>query len=270
MEGMCNRHKLNKNCTQNVDLKHDWKKLPRRLRHRWHNEQVTIQKYTLVKMLIRWNQLRMRYGGKVLYAWRQAFGIHKCSEFLGHLNNYQLNCGTVPRVVMYEGLSKSFRIGRLEWELQMAQLSATKWSCITVLWVSLVSFAAVTLCVASQRVIPKVSVYFIIDSVRKLLDTPSYLCTNCCLICDIKHLKVAEFEVLQSCYFQTGKSKLLVNIIQACVFQRTTFYVPNFNGPSITFMKENIKFVYCSFTMLLHSLLDRNMYNKTSTFYTKP
>jgi hypothetical protein len=37
-----------------------------------------------------------------------------------------------------------------------------------------VSFADITLCGASQRVIPKVSVYFVIDSVRKLLDTPSY------------------------------------------------------------------------------------------------
>jgi hypothetical protein len=36
-----------------------------------------------------------------------------------------------------------------------------------------VSFAAITLCVASQRVIPKVSVYFVIDSVRKFFDTPS-------------------------------------------------------------------------------------------------
>jgi hypothetical protein len=38
-----------------------------------------------------------------------------------------------------------------------------------------VSFAAITLCVASQRVIPKVSLYFVIDSVRKLLDTFSYV-----------------------------------------------------------------------------------------------
>jgi hypothetical protein len=38
-----------------------------------------------------------------------------------------------------------------------------------------VSFAATTLCVASQRVFIVVSVYFVIDSVRKLLDTPSYL-----------------------------------------------------------------------------------------------
>jgi hypothetical protein len=34
----------------------------------------------------------------------------------------------------------------------------------------LVSFASITLCVASQRVF---IVYFVIDSVRKLLDTPS-------------------------------------------------------------------------------------------------
>jgi hypothetical protein len=39
-----------------------------------------------------------------------------------------------------------------------------------------VSFAAITICVASQRVL--VDVYFVIDSVRKLLDTPSYKCTS--------------------------------------------------------------------------------------------
>jgi hypothetical protein len=37
-----------------------------------------------------------------------------------------------------------------------------------------VSFAAITLCVASQRVFVVVSIYFVIESVRKLLDTPSY------------------------------------------------------------------------------------------------
>jgi hypothetical protein len=37
-----------------------------------------------------------------------------------------------------------------------------------------VSFAAITLCVASQRVFVVVVVYFVIDSVRKVLDTPSY------------------------------------------------------------------------------------------------
>jgi hypothetical protein len=38
-----------------------------------------------------------------------------------------------------------------------------------------VSFAAITLCVASQQAIPKVSVYFVIDSVSKLLVTHSYM-----------------------------------------------------------------------------------------------
>jgi hypothetical protein len=40
--------------------------------------------------------------------------------------------------------------------------------------VSLVSFAAITLCFATQQVFIVV-VYFVIDSVRKLLDIPSYI-----------------------------------------------------------------------------------------------
>jgi hypothetical protein len=52
--------------------------------------------------------------------------------------------------MIYEGVSKSFWTGCLEWELQMVQLSATRCSCIPILWVSLVSFATITLCVASQ------------------------------------------------------------------------------------------------------------------------
>jgi hypothetical protein len=53
----------------------------------------------------------------------------------------------------------------------MVQLSATRCSCMAVLWVSLVSFAAITLCVASHRVFVVVSV---IDSFRELLDTNPY------------------------------------------------------------------------------------------------
>jgi hypothetical protein len=66
-------------------------------------------------------------------------------------------------VRMYEGVSKSFRTGRLEREQQMVQLSATRCSFIAILWVSLVSFAAITLCVASHLVF-----IIVIDSVRKL------------------------------------------------------------------------------------------------------
>jgi hypothetical protein len=38
-----------------------------------------------------------------------------------------------------------------------------------------VSFAAITLGRGQRRVIPKVGTYFVIDSVRKLLDTLSYI-----------------------------------------------------------------------------------------------
>jgi hypothetical protein len=57
---------------------------------------------------------------------------------------------------------------------QMVELSATKCSGGAMLWVSLVSFATISLYVASQRVIPNVSAYFVIDLVRKISDTPSY------------------------------------------------------------------------------------------------
>jgi hypothetical protein len=75
---------------------------------------------------------------------------------------------------VYECVSKSFRTGRLERELQMVQRSATMCRCIAILWVSLVSFTAITLCVASQRVF--IAVDFVTDPVRKILNTPSYIC----------------------------------------------------------------------------------------------
>jgi hypothetical protein len=57
----------------------------------------------------------------------------------------------------------------------VVQLSATRCSCIGILSVSLVRFATVTLCAASQRVfivVVVVVVYFVIDSVRKLKILP--------------------------------------------------------------------------------------------------
>jgi hypothetical protein len=71
----------------------------------------------------------------------------------------------------YEGVSRSFWTGCLEWEQQMVQLSAATCTYITILWVSLVIFPAITLYVASWVF---VVVYFIIDSIWKLLDTPLY------------------------------------------------------------------------------------------------
>jgi len=58
--------------------------------------------------------------------------------------------------------------------MQMIQHSATRCSCIAIfVSQSRKSFAAITLCVASRRVFI-VIVYFVYDSVRKLLDTTSY------------------------------------------------------------------------------------------------
>jgi hypothetical protein len=75
----------------------------------------------------------------------------------------------------YKSASKSFRTGCLERELQMVQLSATRCSCIAILRVCRVmTFAAIIFCVASQGVFIVVVVYFVIDSVRKLLDISSY------------------------------------------------------------------------------------------------
>jgi hypothetical protein len=66
----------------------------------------------------------------------------------------------------------------------MVQLSTTKCSCIAISWVSLVSFAAITLCVASQRVF--IVIYFVIDSVRKLLGTPSYILFSLIVVYSVK------------------------------------------------------------------------------------
>jgi hypothetical protein len=108
---------------------------------------------------------------KITVIYRATLTIHitrKNSCYVGRfyttlLLNKQAFC-------TYEGISKSFRTGSLERELQMVQLSATRYSCIAILWASLVSFAAIIFCVASQRVF--IVVYFVIGSVRKRLDTP--------------------------------------------------------------------------------------------------
>jgi hypothetical protein len=48
--------------------------------------------------------------------------------------------------------------GLASW-IEKCEWYSTRCSCISILCVSLVSFAAITLCVASERVIPKVSIY---------------------------------------------------------------------------------------------------------------
>jgi hypothetical protein len=74
----------------------------------------------------------------------------------------------------YESASKSYRPGSLERELHMIQLSITRCSCTAILWVSLVSFAAITLYVASQRVFISVVVLLLYRLGKKTLDINSY------------------------------------------------------------------------------------------------
>jgi hypothetical protein len=110
-----------------------------------------------------WYPLDRRLGGPHSRSGRG--GEEKNSQPLRGLKLYMQNAS-------YEGVSKSFRTGRVEQVLQMVQLSATRGSCIGILWVSLVSFDAIILRVASQRVFIVV-LLFRYDSVRKLWDTPS-------------------------------------------------------------------------------------------------
>jgi hypothetical protein len=84
----------------------------------------------------------------------------------------------------------------------MVQLSATRCNCIAILWVSLVRFAAITLCVASQRAIPEVSVYFVIDSVWKILDTPSYSTMACY---ETRSWGLSVYAIVMSWNFSTVK-----------------------------------------------------------------
>jgi len=56
----------------------------------------------------------------------------KLTQVSAHIDHRNQNLLKDTRY-MYEGVSKSFRTGRLEWELQMVQLSATlydkQWTC---------------------------------------------------------------------------------------------------------------------------------------------
>jgi hypothetical protein len=66
-----------------------------------------------------------------------------------------------------------------------------------------VSFATITLCVASQRVF--IFVYFVIDSVRKLLDTP-HMCV-CVCVC-VFRMDVVLFAICYSTqlYFLSSRN----------------------------------------------------------------
>jgi type IV secretory pathway TrbL component len=59
--------------------------------------------------------------------------IYICSVIKGESETFYTQKFNVKMEVKYEGVSKSFRTGRLERELQMVQLSATRCRCIAIL-----------------------------------------------------------------------------------------------------------------------------------------
>jgi len=61
-----------------------------------------------------------------------------------------------------------------------------------------VSFASITLCVASQRVFIVVVVYFV-DLVWKLLDTPLYISITSICICLMMILNVFSNKIMSDC-----------------------------------------------------------------------
>jgi hypothetical protein len=79
-----------------------------------------------------------------------SLDIHKGWEIclLAKFPLLQLLCIHLSIGYTCKGVSKSFCGDCLEWELQMVQLSATRCSSIAILWVSLVSFATITHCIA--------------------------------------------------------------------------------------------------------------------------
>jgi hypothetical protein len=75
---------------------------------------------------------------------------------------------------IYEGVSRSFRTANgtaLGHYVQLYRYFMRQYS----------EFSIRNPCVASQRVFIVVSVYFVIDPVRKLLDTPTYTDDSCLL-----------------------------------------------------------------------------------------
>jgi hypothetical protein len=87
----------------------------------------------------------------------------------------------------------------------MVQLSATRCNCIAILWVSLVIFSAITLCVSSQWVFVVV-VLFRYDSVRKLLDNTSSYSASC-LRCMISSL-----FLIRTWYATRGSTTLYLKV----------------------------------------------------------
>jgi hypothetical protein len=95
-----------------------------------------------------------------------------------------------------------------------------------------VSFAAITLCAASQRVFILVVVVFRYDSVRKLLDTPSY---DCILGYKAYTRKLLHRFSRQCVADGLGKLFLVTSVL---LFLLWVSLVKNFTGKTVIYWAE--------------------------------
>jgi hypothetical protein len=109
---------------------------------------------------------------------------------------------TSHTVCTTKSVSRSFRTDRLKRELQMVHLSDTRCSCIAILWASSVSFAAITLCVASQRVLTVV--YLVMIQARNFLIRPRI----CYLIPSFLFLKSVYSRSVTLCFGRFGNLQI--------------------------------------------------------------
>jgi hypothetical protein len=136
----------------------------------------------------------------------------------------------------------------MEGGLQMVLLSATRFSCIAILWVSIVSFAAVTLCVASQRVFIFV-VYFVIDSVQKLLNSPSWFtvwkCRHLAVTCHRPAILKNEFA-----------RKLRTKIFCVCIHEKNCHN--HIHGQNI--LRFLIEILALFYSLLINLIRSKQLY----------
>jgi hypothetical protein len=114
--------------------------------------------------------------------------IHEVLQMSNELYNFRIKrrhfsgCAKIPSrtasvcesCLSYEGVYKSFRTGRLERELQVVQLFATRCSCIAIMWVSSSEFCHHKLLYCFSTTVYFCCCLFRYDSVRELFGTPSY------------------------------------------------------------------------------------------------
>jgi hypothetical protein len=148
----------------------------------------------------------------------------------------------------------------------MVQLSATRCSCIAILWVSLVSLAAITLCDASQRVF--IVVYFVITQPGNFWIQPRMSCSGSsasarCSMCSERKTFGRYWVWTPSAWREWGKPlrKLAFSWIRQYVYHILFIDYCHFQTPS------GSRLLHCS-SLNNQSVSTHNFRNNTQYFTT--